>query len=114
MPLIFHANGGVGKLSGLKASSADVIGLDWNTSMAEAREVLGPDRVLQGNMDPMYLFAGKERIYEEVANNTRDAGDGKHILNVGHGVVQGTPEESVGHFCDAARASVYAKATVSA
>ena len=89
-------------------------GLDWNTSMAEAREVLGPDRVLQGNMDPMYLFAGKERIYEEVANNRRDAGDGKHILNVGHGVVQGTPEESVGHFCDAARASVYAKATVRA
>ena len=114
VPLIFHANGGVGKLSGLKASSADVIGLDWNTSMAEAREVLGPDRVLQGNMDPMYLFAGRERIYEEVANNVRDAGESKHILNVGHGVVQGTPEESVGHFCDAARASVYAKATVRA
>jgi uroporphyrinogen decarboxylase len=113
-PLIFHANGGVGKLHGLKQSSADVIGLDWNTSMAEARAILGPDRVLQGNMDPMYLFAGKDKIYEEVANNVRDAGESKHILNVGHGVVQGTPEESVGHFCDAARASVYAKATAHA
>ncbi len=113
-PLIFHANGGVGKLEGLKKSSADVIGLDWNTSMAEARAVLGPDRVLQGNMDPMYLFSEKERIYKEVANNVRDAGKSKHILNVGHGVVQGTPEENVGHFCDAARASVYAKETVNA
>jgi uroporphyrinogen decarboxylase len=113
-PLIFHANGGVGKLHGLKQSSADVIGLDWNTSMAEARAILGPDRVLQGNMDPMYLFAGKDKIYEEVANNVRDAGESKHILNVGHGVVQGTPEESVGHFRDAARASVYAKATAHA
>jgi uroporphyrinogen-III decarboxylase len=65
-------------------------------------------------MDPMYLFAGKDKIYEEVANNVRDAGESKHILNVGHGVVQGTPEESVGHFCDAARASVYAKATAHA
>jgi len=76
--------------------------------MAEARAIM-PDRVLQGNMDPMYLFAGKDRIEKEVANNVRDAGKGKHILNVGHGVVQGTPEEAVGHFCDAARASVYAK-----
>ena len=38
----------------------------------------------------------------------KDAGNGKHILNVGHGVAQGTPEENVGHFCDAARASLYA------
>jgi len=107
-PLIFHANGGAGKLHQLKLSSADVIGLDWNTSMAEAREVM-PNRVLQGNMDPMYLFAGKDRIEKEVANNVRDAGHGKHILNVGHGVEQGTPEEAVLHFCDAARSSLYAK-----
>ncbi len=67
-----------------------------------------PDRILQGNMDPMYLFASEERIRKEVANNVRDAGNSKHILNVGHGVVQGTPEGNVGAFCDAARASVYA------
>ena len=82
--------------------------------MVEARAVLGPDRVLQGNMDPMYLFADKQRIYKEVENNVKDAGKKNLILNVGHGVVQGTPEESVGHFCDAARASVYAKETVGA
>ena len=108
-PLIFHANGGVGKLHELKKSTADVIGLDWNTSMSEARAILGPDRVLQGNMDPMYLFASPDRIREEVAKNVKDAGNGKHILNVGHGVAQGTPEENVGHFCDAARASLYAE-----
>jgi len=106
-PLIFHANGAVGKLHLIKSSVADVIGLDWNTDMAQARAVFGPDRVLQGNMDPMYLFASEERIRQEVANNVRDAGKSKHILNVGHGVVQGTPENSVGAFCDAARASVY-------
>jgi uroporphyrinogen decarboxylase len=63
-------------------------------------------------MDPMYLFASPERIKQEVANCVRDAGSSKHILNVGHGVVQGTPEESVGHFCDAARASVHKNATL--
>jgi uroporphyrinogen decarboxylase len=115
VPLIFHANGGVGKLEGMKEGcTADVIGLDWSTSMAEARAVFGPDRVLQGNVDPMYLFASEERIREEVRNCVRDAGDGKHILNVGHGVVQGTPEGNVGVFCDEARASVYARAKVAA
>jgi len=113
-PLIFHANGGVGKLAMIKTSAADVIGLDWNTSMAEAREIFGPDRILQGNMDPMYLFASEERIRHEVANNVADAGSGNHILNVGHGVVQGTPEQNVGVFCDAARASVYGKVPVRA
>ena len=113
-PLIFHANGGVGKLEVMKSSKADVIGLDWETNMAEARAVFGPDRVLQGNMDPMYLFAPEERIRQEVANNVAAAGEGKHILNVGHGVVQGTPEGNVGVFCDAVRASVYGKVPVKA
>lgn len=106
-PLILHANGGVGKLGIMKESAADVIGLDWSTDMAEARMVFGPDRVLQGNMDPMYLFANEERIRREVAQNVAAAGNGKHILNVGHGVVQGTPEENVGIFCEAARKAAY-------
>ena len=37
--------------------SAEVVGLDWKTDMAEARRLLGRDRVLQGNVDPMILFA---------------------------------------------------------
>jgi uroporphyrinogen decarboxylase len=106
-PVIFHANGGVGKLEIMKESSADVIGLDWSTSMVEARNIFGPDRVLQGNMDPMYLFADEDRIKREVAKNISAAGHGKHILNVGHGVVQGTPEQSVKIFCDAARKASY-------
>ena len=57
---------------------------------------------------PDVLVRLGRRIRKEVANNVRDAGNSKHILNVGHGVVQGTPEGNVGVFCDAARASVYA------
>ena len=67
--------------------------------------MLGLDRVLQGNMDLMY--SRRRNDSPEVANNAAAAGGGKHILNVGHGVVQGTPEGNVGVFCDAARASVY-------
>ena len=48
---------GTGKLGLVGQCSADVIGLDWKTDMGEARQLLGRDRVLQGNVDPMILFA---------------------------------------------------------
>lgn len=47
MPLIFHANGGTGKLLQMTPLSSDVLGLDWNTEMREARALYGPKRVLQ-------------------------------------------------------------------
>ena len=48
---------GTGKLGTVGQCTADVIGLDWHTGMAEARQMLGSGRVLQGNVDPMMLFA---------------------------------------------------------
>ncbi len=48
---------GTGKLGLVGQSGADVVGLDWKTDMSEARQLLGRDTVLQGNMDPMILFA---------------------------------------------------------
>lgn len=48
---------GTGKLQEVGTITADVIGLDWHTEMQEARRQLGWNRVLQGNMDPMLLFA---------------------------------------------------------
>jgi len=105
VPVIFHANGGVGKLSSLKNCTADVIGLDWNTDIAEARQALGQGRVIQGNVDPMLLFAPQERIKEAVHDCLHRAQPGPHILNVGHGVVQGTPEEAVRYFVQVAKES---------
>ncbi|KAK9916635.1 hypothetical protein WJX75_005175 [Coccomyxa subellipsoidea] len=114
-PLIFHANGGSGKLDRVAQCSADVIGLDWHTDMADARRQLGADRVLQGNMDPMLLFAPEDVLRREVTKVLHAAGPRKHILNVGHGVAQGTPEENVGLFCELARqsASIHAQAETS-
>lgn len=104
VPLIFHANGGVGKLGSMSTCNADVLGLDWNTDMREARAAF-PDRVLQGNVDPMVLFGTPEVIEAEVARCLSAGGSNKHILNVGHGVVQGTPEENVKLFVQLARQS---------
>lgn len=82
-------------------------GLDWNTQMSEARKTFGPKVTLQGNVDPMVLFGPEAAIRKAVEECVAEAGPGRHILNVGHGVAQGTPEENVKLFCDLARQSTY-------
>lgn len=64
----------------------DVIGLDWRTSIVEARE-LGVTKVLQGNLDPTILLADWETI-EKRSKAILDQGmkDGRHVFNLGHGV----------------------------
>lgn len=106
VPLMFHANGGTGKLEIISAGcTADVIGLDWAVDMAVARETLGQQHKVQGNVDPMILFGPEAAIEAAVNKCVRQAGPRGHILNVGHGVVQGTPEANVGYFCELARRS---------
>lgn len=73
--------------------------------MRVARQTLGPQHKVQGNVDPMVLFGTQEVIEAEVKRVLSEAGPKGHILNVGHGVVQGTPEENVGYFCELARQS---------
>ena len=109
VPLIFHANGGAGKEAELFGDSltSDVVGLDWNQNCPEARSRAGESRVLQGNVDPMVLFGDHDVIEREVKEclaALQNKGGNHHILNVGHGVVQGTPEEAVGHFIDTCKA----------
>lgn len=104
VPLIFHANGGAGKMANVGKCDADVLGLDWHTDMAEVRGMM-PTRVTQGNVDPMVLFGPEAKIKAAVDKCLADAGDQHHILNVGHGVVQGTPEENVKYFVHLARES---------
>lgn len=104
-PLIFHANGGAGKLDSMRSCTADVIGLDWAVDLSAARQTLGSHRVTQGNVDPMVLFGSETSIRHAVQDTLVQAGGTRHILNVGHGVLQGTPEDSVKLFCQLAHES---------
>ena len=105
VPLIFHGNGGTGKHSVMSGCSADVLGLDWWCDIGEERRNYGSARVLQGNVDPMVLFGTEAAIRSAVTECLVKAGPQRHILNVGHGVIEGTPEENVGLFCQLARES---------
>lgn len=101
VPVIYFANGGSAYLELQRDMGSDMIAVDWSVDMAQAREILGPDVAISGNLDPTVLFGTKEQIEEAVRDCIDKAGGpGKHLLNLGHGVMQGTPEEAVGWLVD--------------
>jgi uroporphyrinogen decarboxylase len=101
VPVIYFANGGSSYLELQRDMGCDMIAVDWSVDMAKAREILGPDIAISGNVDPTVLFGTKEQIEEAVRDCIDKAGGpGKHLLNLGHGVMQGTPEEAVGWLVD--------------
>lgn len=94
-PIMLYANGSGGLLERMGETGADVIGLDWTIDMHDARKRLGADQVVQGNLDPAVLFADKSTITTAVQDVLTKAGSRGHVLNLGHGVLVGTPEENV-------------------
>jgi len=80
----------------LRDAGGDVIGVDWRMEIDAARERIGYDRAIQGNLDPTVLFASIETIRERVENILDRIGDRPgHIFNLGHGVLPKTPPDNV-------------------
>jgi uroporphyrinogen decarboxylase len=97
-PLILYINGSAGILERMAKSGVDIVSVDWTVDMAEARQRLGANIGVQGNIDPCALFGSKDFIRDRILDTIRKAGKGGHILNLGHGVLPPTPEENVGFF----------------
>ena len=74
------------------------IGLDWNTDPFWARQVVGPNKTLQGNLDPCQLYATPEQVADATRKMLSAFAGGPHIANLGHGVYPDTPVESVKAF----------------
>ena len=75
----------------------DVYGVDWGTSMEVAKEKLGDKYVLQGNMEPCRLYS-KEATTECVESLAKTMKGGRHIFNLGHGILPDVPVENAIHF----------------
>ena len=108
VPITLYANGSGGLLERLGATGADVVGLDWTVDMADARARLGPNRAVQGNVDPVVLFAERDAIEAAVRDVLVKAGPKGHVLNLGHGVLVGTPEDAVAHMFELSKSIKYA------
>jgi uroporphyrinogen decarboxylase len=94
VPLILYVNGCSPFLEEMAASGVDVISVDWRVSLAEASERLRGAVALQGNLDPVALFAPRPAIEHEVGRVLGSAPDRGHIFNLGHGIQPETPPEA--------------------
>jgi uroporphyrinogen decarboxylase len=97
-PLILYINGSAGILERMGQSGVDIVSVDWTVDMADARQRLGRHIGVQGNVDPCALFGSKEFIRDRILDTIRKAGQQGHILNLGHGILPGTPEENAAYF----------------
>jgi uroporphyrinogen decarboxylase len=95
-PIIYFGTDSATLLPAMKESGADVIGLDWRIPLDEGWARLDHECAVQGNLDPVLLFAD----WKELASRAEDilrlaAGRPGHIFNLGHGILPETPVENV-------------------
>lgn len=102
-PTIVFVRDVAGRLETLAETGADVVSLDWSVEMGAARETLGVDQPVQGNLDPAYLFGSESFVREQTRHVVEQAGPRGHVLNLGHGVHRDTPVEGVRAFVETAK-----------
>ena len=96
VPVINFSTGTAGLLKHIRAAGGDVIGLDWRVNLDEGWATVGYDVAVQGNLDPVALFASPKEIRCRVADVLARAGGRLgHIFNLGHGVLPETPVDHV-------------------
>lgn len=77
-------------------TGCDVIGIDWMSTLAEVRHLVGEKVALQGNLDPSVLLTSPDCIHQEVEKVLASYGNGSgHIFNLGHGITPQVPIENV-------------------
>jgi uroporphyrinogen decarboxylase len=105
IPVIVFTKGGGLWLEQIADIGANAVGLDWTVNLGAARAKVGYKVALQGNLDPVVLFAGHDQIRAEVARLLQSFGrhqaDSGHVFNLGHGISQHTDPEAVAVLVDA-------------
>ena len=100
-PIILFGVGSGPLLDLMATTGATVIGIDWRTNLQRARFRVGPEPILQGNLDPVSLLAPWEVLRREIDEVFAQAeGDPRFIFNLGHGVLPQTPVDNVRRLVD--------------
>ncbi|MCF8006188.1 MAG: uroporphyrinogen decarboxylase [Methylovulum sp.] len=88
IPSIWFTKGGGLWLESMANAGFDALGLDWQTDIHQARQRVGHQVALQGNLDPVALYASPEVITEKVTAILNNYGLGSgHVFNLGHGIL---------------------------
>jgi uroporphyrinogen decarboxylase len=102
-PMILYISGSAGVLERMGRTGVDIVSLDWTVDMADGIARLPGHVGVQGNVDPGLLFGTPEAIRERIDDTVRKAQGRRHILNLGHGILPGTPEENGRVFFEAGK-----------
>jgi uroporphyrinogen decarboxylase len=96
VPVIYFGVDTASLLTTMRETTADVLGLDWRVPLDEGWRLAGSGCAVQGNLDPITLFAPQDVLEQRVKEILTQAGNKPgHIFNLGHGIVPGTPVENV-------------------
>ena len=98
IPVIYYTKASHHLLPAVAEAGADVLSCDWRVNLAELRETIGSKIALQGNLDPAVLFGPQEHIRQTTREILEQLGGVGHILNLGHGILPGTPVENAETF----------------
>ncbi len=96
VPVIYFGTDSGALLPSMQGTGAEVIGVDWRIPLDQAWQSMGYQPAVQGNLDPVTLFAGWEVLRQQAEAILKQA-DGRpgHIFNLGHGILPHTPVENV-------------------
>ena len=96
VPVIHFGTGTAGFLRELHAAGGDVIGVDWRVNIDQAWTEIGHRSAIQGNLDPVVLFAPLQELRRKTLELLQRTGArAGHIVNLGHGILPETPLENV-------------------
>jgi uroporphyrinogen decarboxylase len=96
VPVIHFGTGTSGLLELFRQAGGHVIGVDWRVDLGSAWQRIGSDFAVQGNLDPVALFAPIDEIRDRAARILERAGGHRgHIFNLGHGILPRTPVDHV-------------------
>jgi uroporphyrinogen decarboxylase len=106
VPVILFVRGNASLLEQVGDLGADVLGVDWSIELGRAIDAVGVDKVVQGNLDPIALFAPPEEL-ERRARAIVQAGRRAraHVFNLGHGISQHTDPDAVARLVAAVHAA---------
>ena len=100
VPVIYYLNNGAHLLPELRGLPVDVLSVDWRLPLDQVRAIVGPGKVLQGNLDPTALLAPPARIEELTDELLRRGAGGGHIVNLGHGILPMVPVDHAKAFVE--------------
>lgn len=96
IPVVLFTKNGHQWLEKIAEAGSDAVGLDWTIDIGDARKRVGDKVALQGNMDPMFLYASPEEIRKEAKRILTAFGEHPgHVFNLGHGIHRGVNPDHV-------------------